>query len=649
MRYIHTIVLLLMMLLPLGSMAQSLEIVEEFKENKMSTVLTTYKNEFGHREKQHVLDNKFPFAVLEVYLEGDEQAVKAAKSKLSLDLGSHFTIEGVCKTYTNRIVFLISSSVRNVYMTCGDGCKEQVIFSGQTLEQNKIYSGRVKYTPAKIAPTKSNIDSLKKQIIEDYKISMHTSRSDQYAYPPSHQFPTSPTKIDALYYRVAEDGVSVKVTSELSESPYYKTKNRLSKVSILDNVEYDGKMYNVTGIDNYAFINCQNLKKVTISNSVTHIGGWAFSDCYKLKSITIPSSVRIIHEGAFAGCKKLVSIEIPNGVTHIGNSAFFYCKKLTTVSIPNSVENIGNDAFDWCENLKTIYIPKGTKAKYATMDGMKGHVDKLVEDATVIGDVETIFQLGMDFFEGGNNKLQDYIQAANQFLMAAKMGHKEAQYYIAYCYQHGLGVKLDEAESVKWYIQAANQGDIDAQYNLGNCYENGIGVIQDWIEAIKWYKKAADSGDSYAQYKLGKCYNNGIGVPRNMQEAVKWYRKSAEQGYSFAQFYLGRCYYQGDGVPVDYFEALKWYHAAAIQENKYGQYELALCYYYGEGVTQNYTEAVKWLSKAANQGDEYAYYYLGICYEYGQGVDKDLIVAKRHYQQAADLGHEKAKNKLKSI
>ena len=147
----------------LGSMAQSLEIVEEFKENKMSTVLTTYKNEFGHREKQHVLDNKFPFAVLEVYLEGDEQAVKAAKSKISLDLGSHFTVEGVCKTYTNRIVFLISSSVRNVYMTCGDGCKEQVIFSGQTLEQNKIYYGRVKYTPAKVITISENQEPLKKQ------------------------------------------------------------------------------------------------------------------------------------------------------------------------------------------------------------------------------------------------------------------------------------------------------------------------------------------------------------------------------------------------------------------------------------------------------------------------------------------------------
>ena len=163
MRYIHTIVLLLMLLLPLGSMAQSLEIVEEFKENKMSTVLTTYKNEFGHREKQHVLDNKFPFAVLEVYLEGDEQAVKAAKSKISLDLGSHFTIEGVCKTYTNRIVFLISSSVRNVYMTCGDGCKEQVIFSGQTLEQNKIYYGRVKYTPAKMATISGSPEPTKRQ------------------------------------------------------------------------------------------------------------------------------------------------------------------------------------------------------------------------------------------------------------------------------------------------------------------------------------------------------------------------------------------------------------------------------------------------------------------------------------------------------
>ena len=172
MKYTHTIVFLLIVLLPIGGMAQSLEIVEEFKENKMSTVLTTYKNEFGHREKQHVLDNKFPFAVLEVYLEGDEQAVKAAKSKISLDLGSHFTVEGVCKTYTNRIVFLISSSVRNVYMTCGDGCKEQLIFSGQTLEQNRIYYGRVKYTPPTVALISENQEPLKKQY---FKFRIHPS------------------------------------------------------------------------------------------------------------------------------------------------------------------------------------------------------------------------------------------------------------------------------------------------------------------------------------------------------------------------------------------------------------------------------------------------------------------------------------------
>ena len=163
MKYIHTTLFLLMLLLPLGGKAQRLEIVEDFKEKELSTVLTTYKNEFGHHEKQQVLDNKFPFTVLEVYLEGDEQAVKAAKSKLSLDFGSHFKVEDVCKTYNNRIVFLISSSVRNVYMTCGDGCKEKVVFSGQTLKQNRIYYGRVKYTPAKVTTILENQEPLKKQ------------------------------------------------------------------------------------------------------------------------------------------------------------------------------------------------------------------------------------------------------------------------------------------------------------------------------------------------------------------------------------------------------------------------------------------------------------------------------------------------------
>ena len=97
------------------------------------------------------------------------------------------------------------------------------------------------------------------------------------------------------------------------------------------------------------------------------------------KNTVIPNSVISIGDYAFWGCDNLASITIPNSVTSIGNSAFCYCDNLASITIPNSVTSIGASAFFGCDNLKTIYISRGTKAKFAAMEGLKNRVDKLVE------------------------------------------------------------------------------------------------------------------------------------------------------------------------------------------------------------------------------------------------------------------------------
>ena len=154
--------LLLLSAFSLVSMAQSLEITKAFKMNEFSTVLTTYKNEFGHKIKQGVKDNAFPYAVIEVELVGDEHAVTTAKAKLSLDMGAQYMVEGVTKEYDNKIVFLVSSSVRTIYMTCGDGCEKQAIFEGMQLKPDRIYFGTVSYTPAS-APVVATTQAPKRQ------------------------------------------------------------------------------------------------------------------------------------------------------------------------------------------------------------------------------------------------------------------------------------------------------------------------------------------------------------------------------------------------------------------------------------------------------------------------------------------------------
>ena len=185
------------------------------------------------------------------------------------------------------------------------------------------------------------------------------------------KFPDGKIQIDPLYYRAADDGTSVEGV--------FGEKEEITKINIPSIIEYKRYEYPVTSIGDCAFRGCYNLTSITIPSSVTSIGNDAFRGCSNLTSITIPSSVTSIGKWAFSGCSKLTSITIPNSVTSIGDCAFWGCYNLTSITIPSSVTSIGASAFFGCDNLKTIYIPRGTKAKFAAMDGLKYHVDKFVE------------------------------------------------------------------------------------------------------------------------------------------------------------------------------------------------------------------------------------------------------------------------------
>ena len=139
-----------------------------------------------------------------------------------------------------------------------------------------------------------------------------------------------------------------------------------------------------------AFMNCHQLTRVTIPNSVTHIGSASFTWCNAVTSITvqngnlnydsrndcnaiiekstsallvgckntvIPNNIKVISYAAFAGCTGLTSVLIPNSVTSIGGSAFYGCSGLTEITIPNSVTSIGVSAFYGCSGLTEITIP----------------------------------------------------------------------------------------------------------------------------------------------------------------------------------------------------------------------------------------------------------------------------------------------------
>ncbi|MBO7143823.1 MAG: caspase family protein [Salinivirgaceae bacterium] len=75
-------------------------------------------------------------------------------------------------------------------------------------------------------------------------------------------------------------------------------------VVIPSQVEYQGNIFTVTSISDYAFRDCKELKSIVIPNTVTHIGWDAFINCSNLEC-GIPKSVNKIEVRAFSGCKKI--------------------------------------------------------------------------------------------------------------------------------------------------------------------------------------------------------------------------------------------------------------------------------------------------------------------------------------------------------
>ncbi|MCI7769973.1 MAG: leucine-rich repeat domain-containing protein [Christensenellaceae bacterium] len=120
---------------------------------------------------------------------------------------------------------------------------------------------------------------------------------------------------------------------------------------------YNG--FPVTGIDSWAFFNCDSLTSVAIPESVTSIGQQAFYGCRSLTSVTIGNGVTLIGDYAFGYCSSLTSVTIPDSVTSIGQQAFVACRSLTSVTIPDGVTSIGDDAFSSCRSLTSVTIGSG--------------------------------------------------------------------------------------------------------------------------------------------------------------------------------------------------------------------------------------------------------------------------------------------------
>ncbi len=121
-------------------------------------------------------------------------------------------------------------------------------------------------------------------------------------------------------------------------------------------------------IEENVFNGKENLKSVTIPNSIHNIGANAFNGCKRITALTLGTGLQEIGLGAFAGCVSLTELTIPANVkTLVGPywsddaGVFENCTGLVKVIIGDDVTDfaetvIGARSFKNCTALKELYV-----------------------------------------------------------------------------------------------------------------------------------------------------------------------------------------------------------------------------------------------------------------------------------------------------
>ena len=153
----------------------------------------------------------------------------------------------------------------------------------------------------------------------------------------------------------------------------------------------------------------------------------------------------------------------------------------------------------------------------------------------------------------------NYERAFTLLKPLAEAGQSEAQRRLGVMYRHGLGVKRDDSEAMKWYLAAAEQGHVRAQNNLGIMYLFGLGTAPDSQKAERWLLAAAKQNDAKAQENLGIFYTKR----KRYDEAIRYLNLAAQQSQTRAQLNLGLLLLAGNGVKKDETAAMDWISKAA--------------------------------------------------------------------------------------
>ena len=183
------------------------------------------------------------------------------------------------------------------------------------------------------------------------------------------------------------DSIGTLTISGKGNMENYSSSGSVAWASFSDGIKYVVAETGITGIGDYSFYLCKNLRSVSLPDGIAYIGKYAFYECDALAQVKLPTSVETIGNGAFCGCDMLSEISVPGGIREIGAMAFRDCTRLKTAVIAGNPTKMGSSVFCNCESLESVSLPNNmTVIPDMTFDGCSALSEiKIPDGVTKIG------------------------------------------------------------------------------------------------------------------------------------------------------------------------------------------------------------------------------------------------------------------------
>ncbi|WP_459478829.1 leucine-rich repeat protein [Clostridium saccharoperbutylacetonicum] len=205
-----------------------------------------------------------------------------------------------------------------------------------------------------------------------------------------------------------------------------------SNLILPSEIECKGKVYAVTGMNEFSLQSANNLVSIVIPGSIKDIGAYALSYCDNLEEVEIQEGVKSIEFSGLFNCPNLQRIKIPSTLSSVEENVLRFCNKLEEINVaadnenyesingvlfnkgatklikypgakadsnytvPNSVKTIDQNSFTSATNLQSIGLVNGiTSIGYGAFSGCSG-----LMSIEIPGSVTTI---GTNAFEKCDN------------------------------------------------------------------------------------------------------------------------------------------------------------------------------------------------------------------------------------------------------